>query len=124
MSFFINKWYIKDFAISQGEKVNTSDKNRWTPLHFAAQEGHTEIVELLLKKESIDVPTERPSALSNFAKIFVQSSLLKRLLLNYRSDDRKKNALLLKPQNTKNAYFIDFEWISQGNCKKRAGFYH
>ena len=27
-------------AISQGGKVNTSDKNRLTPLHIAAQNGH------------------------------------------------------------------------------------
>lgn len=34
-------------------------------------------------------------------------------LKDYLSDDRDKNVHLLKPHNTKYAYFIDFSWMSQ-----------
>jgi len=35
--------------------VNTTNNDQVTPLHFAAQEGHTEVAERLLREDSIDV---------------------------------------------------------------------
>jgi ankyrin repeat protein len=34
--------------IDGGEDINAQDKNGWSPLHFAAQEGDTEIAEILI----------------------------------------------------------------------------
>ena len=35
----------------QGAEVNASDENRLTPLHTAVQEGHAEMVKLLVKED-------------------------------------------------------------------------
>lgn len=37
------------YLIGRGANVNLADNNKYTPLHFAAQEGVPEIVEAVLK---------------------------------------------------------------------------
>ncbi len=41
---------VAKFLIKNGANVNTTDTANWTPLHWAAQEGHKDMVVLLLKK--------------------------------------------------------------------------
>ena len=36
--------------LAAGVDVNAKDKYGWTPLHWAAREGHKKIVELLIEK--------------------------------------------------------------------------
>ena len=41
-----------DALITKGADVNAEDSNKITPLHFAAGNGHKEIVDTLLSKKS------------------------------------------------------------------------
>ena len=43
--------------IKKGADVNCADKNGWTPLHFACQNGHTELALALIAKGA-DVNSE------------------------------------------------------------------
>jgi ankyrin repeat protein len=39
---------VARFLIGQGVDVNARDNNSWAPLHFAAQDGHLDVVQPLL----------------------------------------------------------------------------
>ena len=41
---------VAEFLLKKGAQVDTTEKNGCTPLHLAAQQGHTAVAESLLKK--------------------------------------------------------------------------
>ena len=45
----LSKSVIELFA-NNLEKLNKTNKNKWTPLHYAAFEGYLEVAKMLLKK--------------------------------------------------------------------------
>ena len=49
-------WYVKRH-LDKGSDVNAKDENGVTPLHYAAEGGYNEIVELLIDK-GVDVNTK------------------------------------------------------------------
>lgn len=59
------------FLLNHGADVNAGTNLGYTPLHQAAQQGHTLIITLLLQSKA------KPNALTNVSKMFLNKMLSK-----------------------------------------------
>jgi len=45
--------------VNQKAEINAKDKDDWTPLHYAAQQGHLSVVEYLVNQKANINPTNK-----------------------------------------------------------------
>ena len=82
--------------LQHGADVHAQDKEKWTPLHIAAGNGHTEVVELLLEKGAdINAKDEYGGTPLHYAALKGQTEVAE-FLLEKKADVHPKRNIMIR----------------------------
>ncbi len=107
-------------AIAQGARPNCKDQSGTSPLHYAAQSGNLEVVELLLNAGAeLDALDSEQKLPVTYAQKYGDDEVTRYLTRLEKLQERPKLSLGPKPEGSATRIWIDAICIDQSNDEER-----